>query len=160
MTGSKRLAGFINHSPDLVSQLEIFNILGDIIQPAKKVERVAERGESRKPEAGSYAKPGLLSQLDDHAIRRILKHHAQGSLPARSPLVRCCDLDRDLRAVANLLHPQVSSIEMCNQALGKVLCCDFSVVNPPLHKFDYNRNSEKSRKLFQEKSCPIAGSGR
>ena len=53
----------IDGFPYLLGQLDVFNILRKVVQPAQQGKWIAQRGQRGLPETGRHAQPGLLSNL-------------------------------------------------------------------------------------------------
>jgi hypothetical protein len=72
-TGTERTGSAVYHFPNIVNQLHIFDILGNIIEPVKKIQRIMQRGYGGNTQAGSDSKPGLLTDRYRDAISDVLQ---------------------------------------------------------------------------------------
>ncbi len=125
--------------PDLLVQLQVLDVLGDIVQATKQVQWIHERRDGALSQAGGHAHPLLLADLHRHAVFDRLDVHSQRGLPAGARPLAGCDLHGEMVAFAQYLCPQVALVEFCQQCLGDISGDDISVKNASFHVFDYNR---------------------
>ena len=128
----------IDGPPHTVTELQVFEILGQIIQPPQQRKWIAKDRERRMTQTRGHAQPGLLADLDQNAIVMALDINRQRGLPAGLCAMPCGDLDCELIDVPNDLGMQVAAVEFRHERLCNVLWFDAAVKDSSVHDLDYN----------------------
>jgi hypothetical protein len=136
--GPARCHRAIDDIPHVFAELDIFNVLGEIIQSTEQVKGVAERCQRSVAEAGCQAQPGLPAQFDHNAIFNFMDADRESSLSARQGSCPCSDLDCHIIELPNPLRIHVAAVEFCHQCAGDIIRFDVSVKDLSIHVFDYN----------------------
>ena len=130
--------GPVDHVPDPVGELDVFDILGQVVEPAEQAERVAQGREGRLPEACGHAQPGLLADLQHHAVLHGLNVDRHGGVPAGAGAHAGGDLDGHFILCAQDLGVQVAAVEFRHQGVGDIVRLDVPVEDSSVHVIDYN----------------------
>jgi len=124
--------------PYIFTELYVFDVLREIIQPAEQAERIPERGYGSMTQACRHSQPGLLPQIHHDPILHVLDVDGECGLSARHGAHAGRNLYCHSLLIANHLCMQVSAIKFSHQGLSNVVRFDISVKNSPVHVFDYN----------------------
>jgi hypothetical protein len=138
MSRSGSARSIIDHFPDFIAELQVFDILGDVVQPSDQHKGIAHCEQSGNAQVGGYSQPGLIPNLHSYAILDGLQDYAQSRLTPRHWPSGGADLNRNFLAAAHLLHLQIPAIEMGHQAASQIVWRDVAVVCALLHGMDYN----------------------
>jgi hypothetical protein len=140
MTCARSPDRLLDNAPDALSKLNALHILGDIIQPLKDRQGSEQDRHSRCADAGRNPKPGLLAELDHHAIFDLPELDRDRSLPAAASAPAGRNLDRNGVRISNCLHAEIAAVESRLEFSRHVLWRDVPMINSLLHLLDYNRN--------------------
>jgi hypothetical protein len=138
MRRAKRRYSTLDHIPCLLVELNVFDILREIIQPAKQTEWIPKRRYGGVPQARRDPKPGLLTSLNHHPIFNFLYIDGKGGLPARHRAHARRNLHSHFVLIAYDLRMQVATIELYHKCMSHIVWYYISVKNSPVHVFDYN----------------------
>ncbi len=138
MGSPKRRDGLVYQLPNSVAELDAFQILRQIIQPAQQTKWIPQRRPRRLTEARRNPQPSLLAQLDHDPILGFLNVDCERGLPAGHGTHVRGDLHCHFVLCADGLRVQVAAVEFRHQGMGNVARFYFPVKNSPVHDFDYN----------------------
>lgn len=124
--------------PHVFAKLDIFNVLGEIVQSTEQAKGIAECCKGSVAEAGCQTQPGLPAQFDHNAIFNFLDADSESGLSARHGSRPCSDLDRHVIGLPNHLRIHVAAVEFCHQSAGDIIRFDVAVKDSSIHVFDYN----------------------
>jgi len=137
--------------------LNALHILGDIIQPLNDRQRPEKDGHSRCAHAGCNSQPGLLAELDHHAIFDLSELNRYRRLSAAASALPSRNLDRNRVRISNCLHTEIAAVKSRLEFSRHVGWRDIAVVNSLFHLLDYNRNrfaeSHINDTLTRSKGC-------
>jgi len=137
-------AGFIglrhcgNYLPDFFVDLQVFNVLGKIVQPTEQVPGVHQGGDNRLAHTGSYTQPGLLADGDHDTVFNLLDLHGYRGFSAAGGTRAGRNLHIHFTAVSNNLGSQIAAVKISQDGLGYVCGGQVTVIDSLFHSFDYN----------------------
>ena len=97
--------------PGLVCELHVFDVLGEVIQPAQQAERIPQGRNRSMPQARYYTQPGLLPDLYQDSVLDTLQVDRQRGLPAGGGASAGGDLDSHLILGSQNLGVHVAAVE-------------------------------------------------
>ena len=136
--GVQRSHGPLDGFPGVFTELYTLDILGQIVQPAQKAERIAQRGHRGMAEARRQTEPGLLANVHQDAVFDGLQIDGHCGRPAGSEATACSYLYGHAIFVAQHLCVHAAAVELCHERLGNVIWFDIAMKNSSFHVFDYN----------------------
>lgn len=101
-----------NDLPHVFAELQVFDILGQVVQAADQAERVSKRGERCLPEAGRYAEPGLLSELDHDPVCHLLDRDRESGLSTGGRAGMRANLNSHFITFAESLGVKIPTVEL------------------------------------------------
>lgn len=131
----------IDHLPYALTQLQVLDVLSEVIQAMQQIPWIQQGCQSRLPQGGCRAKPFLLAELNENAIRRLLERDGQRRRPTGRGARPRPDLHYKVVLLPQDLRPQSTAIELGHQSTGKNERSEVTMQDSSLHVFDYNRKA-------------------
>ncbi len=133
--------------PDLVSQLDAFNILREVIQAVDQAEGVAKSCNRSVTQARSHSQPGLLAYFHHDPVFNSLDADGHGCLSTRGRAHSGGDLYSHFLFCPHKLRMKVPTVELSHECMSKIVGFDVSVKNSSVHVFDYNPLYKRRRSV-------------
>lgn len=111
---------FFDGLPHLFVEVKVFDILGDVIQPAQQIQRVASDGQECGAQAGGNPQPGLLTQVNDDPIFMVLNRDAERRSSAGLRVLAAGDLYDCLAIDASLSGYKIAAVKTTKQDFRQV----------------------------------------
>ena len=128
----------IHQFPNPIVQLNAFDVLRDVVEPAEQAKWIPQRRPGCLSETRRDSQPCLFPQLDHDPIFNLLNADCQRGLPTRHGAHSCCNLHRDFVLVAHRLRTHIPAVEFRHEGLRNIARCYVPVENSSVHEFDYN----------------------
>ena len=120
MAGTGRLDGLVYDRPNMLAELQVFHVLGNIVETADQAQRILQCGDHCPAQGGGRSEPFLLADLNHDPVRDFLNCDGQCGLASGGSARAGTDLDGQIICLAKDLCAQITPIELCQQGLRQV----------------------------------------
>lgn len=139
LVGTCLVGDRIDDLPDILGELQIFDILGDIVQPPQQVERISQCKQGGDTQTGGGSKQCLIAYLDIYSVFKGFHLNTESGLSSGDGLCMGGDLNNQFIAGPVLLNTKITAVEIGDQSAGDICRGKLSVIDALFHTIDYNR---------------------